>query len=166
MITWFDYLFPRTRRRRRRGWEVQERLKREMRETEAKVIKIRGIVDSINARLGRALGEPGARPGNLRRGLEDMAKTLDEALESVRSASTRTDSIIADRKELKAQLEEALKNAGTITPAQQAAIDEIFDIETSDAKKIDDALNTGVEPPAPSPGPAPEPTPAAAPIKR
>lgn len=76
-----------------------------------------------------------------------MAKTLAEALEAVKSASTRTDSIIADRAETKARLEEALKNVGQITPEQQAAIDEIFDIETSDAAKIDEALNTGVEPP-------------------
>lgn len=74
--------------------------------------------------------------------------TIDEALEAVRSASTRTDSIIADRAAIKQQLDDAL--SGVKLPADvQAKIDEIFNIEKSDAEKIDAALNANVPPPEP-----------------
>lgn len=69
-----------------------------------------------------------------------MARNIDETLEAVRAASGRTDSIIADRASLKQQLADALANV-TLPADVQAKIDEIFDIETGDAKKIDDALN-------------------------
>lgn len=74
-----------------------------------------------------------------------MAKTLDEVLEAVRQASTRTDSIIADRAALKQQLDDALSGV-TLPPAVQAAVDAIFDIEASDAAKIDAALSANVPP--------------------
>lgn len=80
-----------------------------------------------------------------------MPRTIEEALEAVKSASTRTDSLIADRAALKAQVEELLSSQGGIPPAVQAGLDEIFDIETSDATKIDAALNANVPPPAPTP---------------
>lgn len=83
-----------------------------------------------------------------------MARTVAETLEAVRSASTRTDSIIADRAETKRRLEEALAAGGAMTPEVQAALDEIFDIETADAKKIDDALNANVPPAEPPAEPA------------
>lgn len=79
-----------------------------------------------------------------------MARTLAETLEAVRNASSRNDSLIADRAGLKKQVEDLLKNQGGIPPDVQAGLDEIFDIETADAAKIDAALNANVPPPAPS----------------
>lgn len=78
-----------------------------------------------------------------------MAHTLEETLAAVRAASSRTDSLIADRAALKAQVEELLAQQGQIPPEVQAGLDEIFDIEDADAKKIDEALNTNVPPPTP-----------------
>lgn len=114
-------------------------------EDEAKIKEIRAVIRDINLKLGRALGEPGSVPGTLRKKGEPMAKTLDEVLEAVRQASTRTDSIIADRAALKQQLDDALSGV-TLPPAVQAAVDAIFDIEASDAAKIDAALSANVPP--------------------
>lgn len=80
-----------------------------------------------------------------------MARTLEETLTAVRAASTRTDSLIADRASLKQQVEDLLAQQGQIPAAVQAGLDEIFDIEDADAKKIDAALNTNVPPPADPP---------------
>lgn len=79
-----------------------------------------------------------------------MPRTLEETLASVRKASSRTDSLIADREGLKARVEELLAAQGSIPPAVQAGLDEIFDIEEADAVKIDTALNTNVPPPEPA----------------
>ena len=78
-----------------------------------------------------------------------MARTLEETLATVRAASSRTDSLIEDRAMLKQQVEDLLAAQGGIPPAVQAGLDEIFDIETADAAKIDSALNAGVPPPTP-----------------
>lgn len=80
-----------------------------------------------------------------------MPRTVAEALEAVRKASTRNDSLIADRAGLKARVEELLAAQGGIPADVQAGLDEIFDIETADAAKIDAALNANVPPPAPTP---------------
>lgn len=74
-------------------------------------------------------------------------RTLEEVLAKVRQASSRTDSLIEDRAALKEQVENLLEAQGQISPEVQAGLDEIFDIETADAAKIDEALNTNV--PAP-----------------
>lgn len=79
-----------------------------------------------------------------------MARTLAEALEAVRAASTRTDSLIADRAGLKKQVEDLLAAQGAIPADVQAGLDQIFDIETADAAKIDAALNANVPPPPPA----------------
>lgn len=76
-----------------------------------------------------------------------MARSVAETLDAVRNASTRTDSLIADRAALKKQVEGLLATQGQIPPEVQAGLDEIFDIETNDAKKIDEALNANVPPP-------------------
>jgi hypothetical protein len=76
-----------------------------------------------------------------------MARSLAEALEAVRAASTRTDSLIADRAGLKKQVEDLLAGQGKIPQEVQDGLDAIFDIETADAAKIDEALNANV--PAP-----------------
>lgn len=76
--------------------------------------------------------------------------TLEDTLAAVRAASTRTDSLIADRAALKTQVEELLASQGQIPAEVQAGLDEIFDIEKADAVKIDAALNANVPAPAPS----------------
>lgn len=73
---------------------------------------------------------------------------LADTLAAVRAASTRTDSLIADREGLKARVEALLAAEGNISAEVQAGLDEIFDIETADAAKIDAALNANVPPPA------------------
>lgn len=75
--------------------------------------------------------------------------TMQQALEAVRSNSSRTGSLIELFATKKAELEQALANQ--MTPEIQAAIDEVLDIETRDASAIDAALNSGV-PPAPAQG--------------
>lgn len=75
-----------------------------------------------------------------------MAHTIQEALSLVKSNSTRAGSLIALFKAKKAELEAALANA--MTPEVQAAIDEVFDVETADATAMDEALNTNVPPAA------------------
>lgn len=75
--------------------------------------------------------------------------TAQEALEAVRANSTRTGSLLELLAQKKTELEAALGNA--MTPEVQAAIDEVFNIEQSDAQRIDQALNTNVPPPSPTP---------------
>lgn len=79
-----------------------------------------------------------------------MPRTLEETLAAVRAASSRTDSLIEDRAALKKQVEDLLAQQGQISPTVQAGLDEIFDIEDADAKKIDAALNANVPAPAPA----------------
>jgi len=111
-----------------------------------KLNQLRVALQQLNLKLSRALDEPGVPPGTTTTKENGLMATIDEALEAVRSASTRTDSIIADRAAIKKQLEDALANVNL--PADvQAKIDEILDIEKSDAEKIDAALNANVPPP-------------------
>ena len=77
--------------------------------------------------------------------------TIQEALEVVKANSTRTGSLIALFDAKKAELEEALKNQ--MTPEIQAAIDEVFTVETADATAMDAALNANVPPVDPNPVP-------------
>jgi len=71
--------------------------------------------------------------------------TIQEALAVVKSNSSRTGSLIALFDAKKAELETALANQ--MTPEIQAAIDEVFTVETADATAIDTALNANVPPP-------------------
>lgn len=73
--------------------------------------------------------------------------TIQEALAVVKANSSRTGSLIALFNTKKAELEAALANQ--MTPEIQAAIDEVFTVETADAVVIDAALNTNVPPPTP-----------------
>ena len=75
-----------------------------------------------------------------------MPRTLEEVLAAVTAASTRTDSLIAYVGTLKQQVDDALSGV-TLPVNVTAALDQIFDIEDSDAKKIDASLNANV--PAP-----------------
>lgn len=75
--------------------------------------------------------------------------TIQEGLALVRANSSRTGSLIALHKAQKVELETAIGNQ--MTPEIQAAIDEVFAIETADATVIDEALNANVPPPVPTP---------------
>jgi hypothetical protein len=75
--------------------------------------------------------------------------TIQEALDVVKANSTRTGSLIALFDAKKAELEAALANQ--MTPEIQAAIDEVFTVETADATAMDAALNTNVPPPTDPP---------------
>ena len=75
--------------------------------------------------------------------------TIQEALAVVKANSSRTGSLIALYKTTKEELVAAIGNA--MTPEVQAAIDEVFTVETADATAIDAALNTNVPPPVPTP---------------
>jgi chromosome segregation ATPase len=72
--------------------------------------------------------------------------TIQEALAVVKSNSSRTGSLIALFDAKKAELIAALANQ--MTPEIQAAIDEVFTVETADATAIDTALNANAPPPA------------------
>lgn len=71
--------------------------------------------------------------------------TIQEALTAVKANSSRTGSLIALFNTKKAELEAALANQ--MTPDIQAAIDEVFTVETADATAIDAALNANTPPP-------------------
>jgi hypothetical protein len=117
-------------------------------EQQAHLDEIYALATADVKKIDQAL-ETGTAATRAFKGVEPM-KTIDEALEAVKAASTRTDSIIADRASLKQQLADALANV-TLPADVQAKIDSIFDIESSDAAKIDAALNTNVPPPEPAP---------------
>lgn len=85
--------------------------------------------------------------------------TIQEALEVVKANSTRTGSLIALFDAKKAELEAALANQ--MTPEIQAAIDEVFTVETADATSMDAALNANVPPPVDPPPTDPPVDPAA-----
>ena len=71
--------------------------------------------------------------------------TIQEALTVVKANSSRTGSLIALFAAKKTELETALANA--MTPEIQAAIDEVFTVESADATAIDAALNANAPPP-------------------
>lgn len=74
-----------------------------------------------------------------------MVHNVQETLAVVTANSSRTGSLLALLDAKKTELEAALANQ--MTPEIQAAIDQVFDIETADAAKMDAALNANV--PAP-----------------
>jgi len=78
-----------------------------------------------------------------------MARTLAEALESVRTTRGLVDSIITDRAEMKKRLDEVLADVN-MTPEKQAQIDEIFETSAKEAADIAAALHSN-----PDPNPAP-----------
>ena len=75
-----------------------------------------------------------------------MAATYQDVVAAAKAASGRTDSLIAVYAATKARVEELLAAQGTLSPEVQAGLDEIFDIETSDAAKLDAAIGPPVFP--------------------
>lgn len=118
-------------------------------EVQRKLDRIYNIARKTSGKIDDALDDDRHGGPVIRQENNTMAKTIDEALAAVTAASTRTDSIIADRASLKQQLDDALANV-TLPADVQAKIDQIFDIETSDAAKIDAALNANVPPAEPT----------------
>jgi hypothetical protein len=66
-------------------------------------------------------------------------RTMDETLAAVTAADTRVDGIIEFSRGLKTRLDAALAGT-TIPPAVQAKINQIFDLSTADATKVDAAI--------------------------
>lgn len=73
--------------------------------------------------------------------------TVDETLAVVTAEDTRIDSVIAYAAGLKQQLADALSGV-TIPPAVQTKINQIFDLSSASAAKVDVALNANVPPAA------------------
>jgi hypothetical protein len=70
--------------------------------------------------------------------------TYQDVVAAAKAASGRTDSLIAAFAATKARVEELLAAQGTVSAEVQAGLDEIFDIETSDAAKLDAAIGPPV----------------------
>lgn len=108
---------------------------------QARINLIYWTARGMNDRMIAAMKAPSLTASGIHaRKSTTMARSLEEALAAVRAASTRTDSLIADRAALKEQVQNLLEQQGAISPELQAGLDEIFDIETADAAKIDAAL--------------------------
>ncbi len=69
--------------------------------------------------------------------MPDHDVTIDEVVAAVSAVDPGVDTVVALVKTLKQQVLDALGH--TITPAQQAALNSIFDLSTADAKKLADA---------------------------
>ena len=76
--------------------------------------------------------------------VREIMATLDEVLALVTAETTQLDSVIALIDGLKQQLDDVL--AGSLPPALQAKVDEIFAAATTNAAKVVDALDTNVPP--------------------
>lgn len=80
---------------------------------------------------------------------DDVMATLDETLAKVTEANTKTDSLIALFKGLKAQLADILSGV-TLPAAVQSKIDSMFGEATASVAEVDEAINENV-PEAPAP---------------
>lgn len=69
--------------------------------------------------------------------------TLDDVLSEVQGESSKIDSYKALFDGLKQQLTDALASAGTVTPAMQAKIDDVFNAASANSAKIDAAISAG-----------------------
>ena len=70
--------------------------------------------------------------------------TIDDLVAAVSKETTDTGSLIALSTSLKAALVDALSKVGVLTPAQQAAIDGVFDSLNSNDQAVADALAANV----------------------
>jgi hypothetical protein len=70
--------------------------------------------------------------------------TIDDVVAAVSKETTDTGSLVALTTTLKAALVDALSKVGQLTPAQQAAIDSVFDSVNSNDKAVADALAANV----------------------
>jgi len=70
--------------------------------------------------------------------------SIDDLVAAVTKETTDTGSLGALTASLKAALVDALSKVGTLTPAQQAAIDGVFDQVNSNDQAVADALAANV----------------------
>ena len=70
--------------------------------------------------------------------------TIDELVIAVTKETTDVDSLLALIGGLKQQLLDALAKVGQLTPAQQAAIDGVFDSVSANDQRVADALAANV----------------------
>jgi len=70
--------------------------------------------------------------------------TIDDIVAAVTKETTDTGSLVALTGSLKAALVDALSKVGTLTPAQQAAIDGVFDSVNANDQAVADALAANV----------------------
>ena len=80
-----------------------------------------------------------------------MTTSLDDVIADIEDLGTKEDGLIALTKGLQQQVKDAL--GGTITPDQQAKIDQVFAAVEARKTAIQEALDAGTPPsPAPDPG--------------
>lgn len=70
--------------------------------------------------------------------------TFEEAIAAAEKEVTDTESLVAFIVGLKAALQDALSQVGKLTPAQQAALDSVFDKATANDQAVVDALAANV----------------------
>jgi hypothetical protein len=70
--------------------------------------------------------------------------TIDDVVAAVSKETTDTGSLVALTTTLKAALVDALSKVGQLTPAQQAAIDGVFNSVNSNDQAVADALAANV----------------------
>jgi len=70
--------------------------------------------------------------------------TIDDLVAAVSKETTDTGSLVALTGSLKAALVDALSKVGQLTPAQQAAIDGVFDSVNANDQAVADALAANV----------------------
>jgi ABC-type amino acid transport substrate-binding protein len=75
-----------------------------------------------------------------------MATTIQNILDAVTAETTSISSLQAFIAGLKQQLADALAAAGTLTPAQQAALDQVFSTVTANSAAIVAAQQANVPP--------------------
>jgi len=72
--------------------------------------------------------------------------TIDDLVAAVTKETTDVDSLTTFVAGLKQQLADALAKVGTLTPAQQSAIDGVFASVNANDQKIADAMAANVPP--------------------
>jgi altronate dehydratase len=77
--------------------------------------------------------------------VQRIMASLDETLAAVTAANTKTDSLIALFKGLKAQLADVLSGV-TLPPAVQAKIDAMFAEANASVAEVDEAITENVPP--------------------
>lgn len=70
--------------------------------------------------------------------------TIEEVVAAVDKETTDTDSLIAFIAGLKTMLQDALNNAGKLTPEQQAALDGVFAKVNANDQAVVDAMANNV----------------------
>jgi hypothetical protein len=86
---------------------------------------------------------------------DQMAKTLDDVLDDITDLGSKEDGLVTLVKALKASVDEAVK--GTVTPEQQAKIDQAFAAVEARKTAIQQAIDENTPPSPPADPNAPHP---------